>query len=138
MSLPQDSPIDTEPNTTIIDDNNTTQSSPNINANDPITTNSDSNQDQNNNQNQGEQNQNDSENQNQNSTQNNTVSQDECTNQFPLPPSSLPQGTAPNVDETHFGINLEFTPVVDIVINKPKLRLANFANGSFSTKCYRS
>lgn len=65
------------------------------------------------------------------------VSQDECVNQYPLPPSSLPTGSAPDVDETHFGVNLEFTPVVDVVINKPKLRLANFANGSFSRKCYR-
>lgn len=78
------------------------------------------------------------ENQTQNQGQNgNGISQDECTNQFPLPPSSLPTGSAPNVDETHFGVNLEFTPVIDIVVNKPKLRLANFANGNFSTKCYR-
>ena len=135
MSLAQDTQIDTEPETTF---DNTAPPSPNVSINDPDTTNSNSNQNQNDNQNQGQQNQNDTENQSQNSTQNNNVSQDECTNQFPLPPSSLPPGNAPNVDETHFGINLEFTPVVDIVINKPKLRLANFANGNFSTKCYRS
>jgi hypothetical protein len=135
MSLPQDTPIDINTNDTT---NNTSNNNPNSNINDPDTTNSNSNQGQNGNQNQEEQNQNDTENQSQNSTQNNNVSQDECTNQFPLPPSSLPQGNAPNVDETHVGINLEFTPVVDIVINKPKLRLANFANGNFSTKCYRA
>jgi len=66
------------------------------------------------------------------------VSQDECTNQYPLPPSSLPTNNVPTVDETHIGVNLEFTPVVEIVINKPKIRLGNFANGSFSTKCYRT
>lgn len=65
------------------------------------------------------------------------VSQDECINQYPLPPSTVPTGDAPDVDENHVGINLEFTPVVDVVFNKPKLRLSNFANGKFSTKCYR-
>jgi hypothetical protein len=65
------------------------------------------------------------------------VSQDECINQYPLPPSSVPTGDAPDVDENHVGVNLEFTPVIDVVFNKPKLRLANFANGKFSTKCYR-
>ena len=72
-----------------------------------------------------------------NSGSGDTVSQDECTNQFPLPPSSLPTNAVPNTDETHIGVNLEFTPVIDIVVNKPKIRLGNFANGSFSTKCYR-
>lgn len=65
------------------------------------------------------------------------VSQDDCINHFPIPPPTIPTQIPPNVDETHFGMNLEFTPVVDIVINKPKLRLANFANGNFSRKCYR-
>lgn len=67
----------------------------------------------------------------------NEVSQEDCINQYPLPPSP-PTVIPPPIDETFVGVNLEFTPVVDVFFNKPKIRLSNYANGAVSRKCYRS
>lgn len=138
MSLPQEPLPDNTFNDPTVQPNNTpTTGVTNQDQNQGQDQTSQNNGNQGNTSGQGET-QSQGENQTQNQGQNgNGISQDECTNQFPLPPSSLPTGSAPNVDETHFGVNLEFTPVIDIVVNKPKLRLANFANGNFSTKCYR-
>lgn len=64
------------------------------------------------------------------------LSQDECTNQYPLLPA-LVEPIIPIPDETHIGVTLEIAPVVDLYVNKPKIRVANYACGPPSRKCYR-